>query len=376
MTKKCGYDKAGGKFLGEGTYGCVFDPPLQCSTETARHPSGVGKIFENEEELQDEENELMKIKVIDPTGKYSVHMKKKCKVKSSSIEKSDHFDKCSKFNIASKKKSLYDQIILKDKGVDLYKFAGKKFKFMDIIDGVINAAEGLVEFEKKKYCHRDIKPSNIIVTQPSNNILFIDFGLSIDYDDIYDFNESWEILTYSYFYFPPEFDFCAHQILDSNDYSALLDKIYRKYKDIIILFNYIGINYDTLQSQFETFYKYLYMTSKDVFDKKKDEETFQVFKEYSNVVDVFSFGITLLELITNPNCDFTDMTSTQQDTLKNIVKQSTNFNPRERYNPTDLLHYLKLLKSDKEKLVIEPIIKPVSPPPVNNKNPRCYHARR
>ena len=356
--------RKGGKYLGQGTYGCVFDPPLKCVGDAQRN-SGVGKIFKNEEELEEEEIQFDKVKIIDPTGKFTVQMKKKCEVHAKTIQPSDEFNKCTLFNKNDKNiNSFYQQLILNNKGIDLDKFIGKKFMFMDILDGLINAVEGLVEFEKKNYCHRDLKPLNIIVTQPKHNILYIDFGLSLEYDRVYR-GDSMDIISYPYMYYPPEFDLCADKLIntDSTEYVELSHRLHNKYKHLIPLFNSIGLSYDILELQFESFSNYLHSTYKDKFDN--DEDIFNIFKNFANKVDVFSFGITLLEIITSANCDFTNMTIIQQDTLKTIIKQAIHFNPIERYDSHQLLDALKNLKTVK-KQILKPLPK-LSSPILNNK---------
>ena len=45
--------KKGGKFLGKGSYGCVFDPPLLCDKKLERE-KGVGKLFQEKSDAIEE----------------------------------------------------------------------------------------------------------------------------------------------------------------------------------------------------------------------------------------------------------------------------------------------------------------------------------
>lgn len=94
---------SGGKFLGEGTFGCVVSPPLECgkrsySSKYARRYSiarkDVSKIIKtyggNEDETVQNEIKISdKLKLIDPNERFFIHIKEHCKIQNVPKERSD-----------------------------------------------------------------------------------------------------------------------------------------------------------------------------------------------------------------------------------------------------------------------------------------------
>ena len=319
--------KKGGKLLGEGTYGCVFSPPLLCKDDTQRL-TGVGKTFTDSYAAEQEFDELKKLEIIDPNNKFTVQMSKMCNVPMQNIQESDEFNKCAK-----KKQGIlveYDQIILKDKGVDLFKFCSKPFKFSHLLDGFVNLANGLVQFEKHKICHRDIKPMNIIVMN-NNEMKYIDFGLAKEYKDLYN-NENYYILSHPYIYYPPEFDLYSNYMMHTDDYN--FESIFTKYKHITSRLNNIGLNQNTLKTQFE----YLISHSKDKVEYTQFTQ---------NKIDVFSLGVTMLETFYTNNANTNDLNDTQKTLIQSVITNSINFDPIQRLTPSLLYSNLKAIKNAK-----------------------------
>ena len=59
------------KFIGRGTYGCTFSPPIPCKTNLQKDTKKklLGKIFYNSKEMISELEIYQKIMKIDPEGK-------------------------------------------------------------------------------------------------------------------------------------------------------------------------------------------------------------------------------------------------------------------------------------------------------------------
>ena len=62
--------QSGGKFLGQGTYGCVFFPAYKCEGKQTV-PEGVGKVFADVKEADVEAGMMSVIAEIDKKGKYT-----------------------------------------------------------------------------------------------------------------------------------------------------------------------------------------------------------------------------------------------------------------------------------------------------------------
>ncbi len=92
----------GGKFLGEGTFGCVVSPALNCSKKKSNKTkqrysiarNDVSKIIktsgdDSDESVQNEINISNKLKLIDPDERYFIHIKEHCTIRSVPKDRSD-----------------------------------------------------------------------------------------------------------------------------------------------------------------------------------------------------------------------------------------------------------------------------------------------
>lgn len=196
----------GGKFLGSGTYGCVFKPHLKC--EDINNIKGtVGKMFIDNEEFE-EELEFMKSvqEKLDPKNEFTVPIHGACSVKY--VRHTDEFYKC---DLAKNKKSPkgYKQIIYQDAGktiVDILNdetsLRGKPSTFLKLLKALLPILQGLVKLDHKKFVHGDIKTDNVMYK--NGKLRLIDFGLARSYDYIFSKSVLNHLMAYTPFY-PPEF---------------------------------------------------------------------------------------------------------------------------------------------------------------------------
>lgn len=316
----------GGKFIGKGTYGCVFDPPLLCDGEK-KHREGVGKVFSVETHADEDEYSSNKFESIDKKSKYTIPVVSKCKVPIQNTKYiQDEFHKC------DKKGTLYYQLILKEKGTDLKAQVEKSvvsITFSDYLDGFINLAEGLVLFSKHQYCHRDIKLSNIILTDKPHTLKYIDYGLSCAYKDVYNIENSDFALKYDYPYYPPEFKY--YYFYQTSKKGIVKTEIMRKVRANYIqyesIFSDIGLDLTTMLTDYES--ELNNDLSKDIVKN-------------TNKVDVFSLGMSLLMVYSAFKYD---IDTSQKQKLYEIIKQAVAFNYRSRFTPQQFVVALKTLKS-------------------------------
>ena len=319
------YSLDAGAFLGKGTYGCVFDPPLLCKNESMRR-KGVGKIFVNKSNFLDEKKHLNTIATIDKDKKYTIQFHHICKVLDNDIKKKDEFQKC------NKKSYKYYQIILNEKGENLNnELKTKDLSFKKILTGFINLSKGIVLFGHNNYCHRDIKSDNIIVTDKLQIFKFIDFGLSCDFKQVYDMTLSEYLLKYDYSFFPPEFKYYYYI---TKSISIKKSHIYSNYKDNEIYFDSINLNLsDNIDKYFNDIQE-----SKDLYFKEIINNI--------NKVDVFSLGMVLLKMyhLQHENIDI----QFHKDII-NIITNSIHFDYRKRYTSEQLLSELNKLNKKVDK---------------------------
>lgn len=178
------------KVIGEGTYGCVHRPPLQCSKDLdlfgkkVNYDNTISKVLELGDFL-DEINQYSAIEKIDKQKKYYTGVPTVCVP-----EKNKNFygalDGC-KFKGEEYKRNDVRLLLIKDGGVDLGDFAkgvsnmdpnnpdGKRI-VNDFWWEMVRILEGIRFFLKKKVIHFDLKEKNIVYDAEKHRANFIDFG--------------------------------------------------------------------------------------------------------------------------------------------------------------------------------------------------------
>ena len=196
----------GGKFLGSGTYGCVFFPPIKCNR--GKKVDGVGKVLKNTKEYNEEMSIGKKLKNIDKNGEVFNRLVKGCTVNLDNVFEDDDYDSCVHID---ETKNNYKQIIYKERGIDLSKYLTENFENYrttdkNILKHIDNLLKGVKLLHDHNMAHIDLKKENILITNSDEEkLLLFDFGLSRNFDEIYDYDKSDYLLEYNYHIYPPEF---------------------------------------------------------------------------------------------------------------------------------------------------------------------------
>jgi serine/threonine protein kinase len=202
------------------------------------------------------------------------------------------------------------------KGESLEKIINEKeihpLEYKEIYYYLLPLIEGLVKMVKNEIMHRDIKPDNIIRTE-NKHILLIDFGLAIEYDKAFMEEEDY-VLGHNYPYYPPEFklrnELFKYEIsgqqsplrrIPSEDkfIDDCVDKCLMNYKGVFskkrVKFRKLNQNLKKIGEQIKTFYRKV-LNDINVGGQKNPNIIEKIFNEYSSKVDIFSFGMVLLEI--------------------------------------------------------------------------------
>lgn len=228
-SKKPNPKAEGGAYINEGTYGCVFSPPIECMDTTPvsmkksklnKSKKVVGKLFVDSKSFHSEVEQATNIQKLDPEYKFTVPYLGTCKTKRSLFKQSDQGFLCQKpLNDAH----TYNQMLYSNGGVELRDYFKKPAKYThdiaidDIILASIPLFEGILEMQKKDYVHLDIKPSNILMDTTKKphglRLSLIDFGLMTKRLNLkYQFN----LHKHKYPYYPPEFQAYFATVIEHN----------------------------------------------------------------------------------------------------------------------------------------------------------------
>lgn len=274
--------KKGGKYIAQGTYGCVFgNPPLKCVEDDSRSKEPVITKLMDKNAADSEFRETDMWRKIDPTQDFSLTPIKMCKFDKKNIRPENNYKKCSV--------KYYDEqkylITYPNGGPDLEKLKPNAEYYIGLLKGILNLFEGLVKSHENDIVHTDIKPSNILFGYNEIHLRFIDFGLSLNVKDrkYYDIpnDQLYTNPVFAYPFWPPELG-CFDEY--GNLYNLNSLKKYRFIEDFNIKY-YNSVGLPDINLNYDQYYK---MLSKNDFSKIGDE-----FKK----IDVFSMGIVLIYIL-------------------------------------------------------------------------------
>jgi len=176
--------------VGEGTYGCVHNPPLNCKGKSNR-PSGnkVTKLMKDDEAVV-ELKEYDAVKRVDPNNDYYLGTPESCTVDNNEYNKQSAI-KCRKLKEADPQivnnLSKYTLLIMENGGDNLEQFSKKLSQGSNSQERVVQIERfwleahrvlmGVKVFLDHGIIHHDLKPQNIVYNERTNRINFIDFGL-------------------------------------------------------------------------------------------------------------------------------------------------------------------------------------------------------
>lgn len=200
------------EFLGQGSYGCGFRPPLPCLDKSKEQEIKkindvplVAKLFESESDLQEEVDIQKKhVEKFNSNAKFTPKFFNSCQINNTALTNEDYqvLKQCKFYNPQNKEPKK--QIIMEYGGKDLNAFS-KKNSFFSYFAHMKSLFTGLIAMHEKQFIHNDIKPHNIIFNPVNKRMLYIDFGLFHTYDDIFGQNFYNFHYKVSYWVYPPEY---------------------------------------------------------------------------------------------------------------------------------------------------------------------------
>ena len=319
-------------FIGEGTYGCVFKPPVSCRNRgNIGSNSVVGKVFRSDKEFKKEVEINDIVKLIDPQRKFTLPMLNTCRT--SNFESKDQVGQCRLINNPYDS-SGFSQILYKDGGQNFKQvmntIKGSPRIFIKVMKMFKPVLQGLVQMQAYGYVHQDIKPQNMLLK--NKKIYLIDFGLINSANNIYS-EEQRYILQYDYPYYPPEYKLWVY----NNSFTNFHNKVLRNYQFTIII---NGKSYNLMDT----------MKKMGIDIKKELKELFALQKKAMQVgkIDVFSLGVVILELyiwsgLYDEKFDKSSKAYAINEELRKFITSMIHLNVAKRANSTTVFARYKAL---------------------------------
>ena len=177
----------GGKYVGEGTYGCGYSPAIRCKGQATR-PAGMFSKVMNKNDAEEEAEISAWFKRVDPRQQYFIYPTKKCVVHKEELDPVEN-------NLKPCKKGKYTTKAIKNARMLQFVNGGQSLSSLTLgpddyspfFQSITQLLEGLKILHSYNIAHMDIKGDNIVIlknTATSFHIRYIDFGLSINLEEL------------------------------------------------------------------------------------------------------------------------------------------------------------------------------------------------
>lgn len=332
----------GGKYMGEGTYGCSLDPAPKCFTAEKQIISGkkskskltIGKVMSKTDAFEGEMEIAKKLYKVDPTQKYLLYPQTHCYVKYEDFIKVQGAAKCDTI----RKDSVMGMLKMANGGITLEDYVQKNnLDVHTFVKMMKHIAEGVRLMDKKGYVHHDLKFNNILVNPLTGEPRIIDFGLMVKKTEV--FTEANPYLHARYWLHPPEYRFIVH--LDKNKWKMPADQEIRwlmtedlrlndhkfssgdKASMRHLLTNVPMFAYCEYENAVMAFFKAV-EKKKTLYQKR------EYIQRFSSKVDVYSLGISMLYMSTFLN--YSSMVKESYERFIQLLKGMVHPHPAKRFS--------------------------------------------
>ncbi len=185
--------------IGEGSYGCVHKPSIECKKSPSpgfNYDEYVSKIMKTKY-AEKELSEFLIIHRVDPSEKYHLGEPIICEPDYKNDSTIKEVEKCKQLaDFSDKTKDDFSLLLLKYGGPDIKGFCKKNInkylstnkdkKINNILLEIHHLLKGLKVFRENDIIHYDIKPQNILINSRTGKMVYIDFGLMKQKNELID----------------------------------------------------------------------------------------------------------------------------------------------------------------------------------------------
>lgn len=308
----------GGKFLGRGSYGCVFYPHLRCTRpKDLKNKTAIGKVFVHADDFKEEMIINKIVGKIDPKNEFTLPNFGACVTHPFQAKPSDELRSCSNIKRRQDANAEVYQILYQFGGPDLFVMSmdpKHTVKLDDVMRMLLPIMKGVSRMHAHGYSHYDIKPENMLYETKKKRIVLIDFGLLTPLYHIY---ENDKMLSESYPYYPPEqkLYYALKTKMRRSEWIPFLISGYTRYPEI----------FDVLES-----FDYGMTRIEDLIERATNMSPKKFMTEcrtnFAEKVDVFSLGMSMIELFKYMEHKITDFAFVN-GFIHRVVLPMVDFNP-------------------------------------------------
>lgn len=322
------------KLLGEGGFGCVFQPEIPCVRDTVylskkkKGVTTVSKIFTSPHTVQTENAYAKVIYSLDKEGRYFVVPTKLCKTTRVQIQKNKAVEDCKSLkNVQTK---YIPQIVMPHAGIDLFGYMEtyvnqqlKKVSLLVWIKLLENIFPAVKLLHQHGYVHLDIKAENIIYDGRIGRVS--DFGLMSPHKKVYQSKSHNESLAY--LPYPLEMLIVNYRHFHSCDEPLGGCSLYVKYMESLHSFGKMAA---------DAFLRY--HPKQEIINEvarleqwiEEDPAWFEMVREQADKIDVYSIGNMCIHM--EWFLDFSQAPPQVQMKYQQFVAQLTTLDFRNRPN--------------------------------------------
>ena len=190
-------NKIENKLIGQGSYGCVYKPGINCKGDTNTNEKIVSKITIIEPSTINEFKISILVKKIENFQARFCPILKKCNVSFNKILNTlnESADECELLNKLYDKEYVLLYLNYIPGRLSLKEFLYKSFEtnysifYPEMFNSLMYSLTSVLLLNSKNIIHNDLHSGNIIYNTKTSKPIIIDFGLSYFSNDFYKFNK-------------------------------------------------------------------------------------------------------------------------------------------------------------------------------------------
>lgn len=308
--------------IGEGSYGCVHRPSLECNRGNINYKNKVSKVLD----VSDAKQELKEHSIIhklDPDYNFYLGDPINCNIKNNT-NNINSIKKCKTTNSMVNELEKLSLLIINDGGINIEEFANnmankknskenKKIMEKFWIEG-LRLLYGVKLLIDNDTIHHDLKPQNIVYDEKNNRMNLIDFGFMTNKKNIISLSKkSKNFFGDFHWSFPPELYFynkenyinhCNKSHEDKTEYfNELIDDIKTKknnnFSNAMRTFFYFTIDQTVKNNIYSNKIDYFIQNLNELIqiNLNKKKEYLHFLNSSIDTIDIYGMGISYIYVL-------------------------------------------------------------------------------